>query len=381
MRVAIRDTEALKAVSPAALSAYARAAGWSKAETYRDHSDVYVAHGRPEIILPRTEHLGDYADVVSRLVETFANAMETDELSLYRDLVTADRDVIRVRAAENSDGAVAVNDGLDLLRGAHDLLLAAACSLWNPRPLYRAGSNREAAGHVRRIRLGQTEQGSFSVTLLTPVVVPPMQLALDALADDRRPEDDPVERRITIRLTGALTAAREATERTVVGTGDAFFDAVEEGVSANLCDALVTLIEPFPTLDISVTWARTLPRQTARETVRFGGADAPILREAARSFRNREPQPDVRVFGVVQRLRRDDAETDGSIALRASIDGRNQSVTAFLEQFDYERAIRAHRSQAPILMEGDLERVGQRWRLLNARVVDIISTEGEADGG
>ena len=95
MRVTIRDTEALKAVSPAALSAYARAAGWSKAETYRDHSDVYVAHGRPEIILPRTEHLGDYADVVSRLVETFANAMETDELSLYRDLVTADRDVIR----------------------------------------------------------------------------------------------------------------------------------------------------------------------------------------------------------------------------------------------------------------------------------------------
>ena len=82
MRVAIRDTEAQKAVSPAALSAYARTAGWSKAETYGDHSDVYVAHGQPEIILPRTEHLGDYADVVSRLVEIFANAVETDELSL-----------------------------------------------------------------------------------------------------------------------------------------------------------------------------------------------------------------------------------------------------------------------------------------------------------
>lgn len=381
MRATIRDTEALKAVSPAALSAYARAAGWSKVETYGDHSDVYSAHERPEIILPRTERLGDYADVVSRLIGIFANAAETDELSLYRDLVTADRDVIRVRAAENSDGAVAVNDGLDLLRGARDMLLATACSLWNPRPLYRAGSNREAAEHVRRIHLGQTEQGSFAVTLLTPVVVPPMQLTLGALTGDRRPEDDPVERRITIRLIGALTAAREATERTVVGTGDAFFDAVEEGVSANLCDALATLIEPFPTLDISVTWARTLPRRATRETVGFGRTDAPILREAARSFRSREPQPDVRVFGVVQRLKRDEAESDGSIALRASIDGRNQSVTAVLQSFDYERAIRAHRAQAPILMEGDLERIGQRWRLLNARVVDIISTEGETDGG
>ena len=174
-RATIRDTEALKAVSPAALSAYARAAGWSKVETYGDHSDVYSAREQPEIILPRTVRLGDYADVVSRLIGIFANAAETDELSLYRDLVTADRDVIRVRAAENSDGAVAANDGLDLLRGARDMLLATACSLSNPRPLYRADSNREAVEHVRRIHLGQTEQGSFAVTLLTPVVAPPMQ--------------------------------------------------------------------------------------------------------------------------------------------------------------------------------------------------------------
>ena len=374
MRATIRDTEALKAVSPAALSAYARAAGWSKAETYGDHSDVYVAHGRPEIILPRTERLGDYADVVSRLVDIFASAVETDELSLYRDLVTADRDVIRVRTTENGDGAVGVDDGLSLLHGARDLLLAAACSLWNPRPVYRAGSNQQAVEHVQRIRLGQTEQGSFAVTLLTPVVAPPMQPVLD---DDWRFEDDPVERQITRRLTCALTVARAATERTIGGVAGAFSEAVEEGISANLCDALATLIELFPALDISVTWARTLPRQTARETVRFGRADAPILREAARSFRNREPRPDVRVFGIVQRLRRDEVGTDGSIALRASIDGRNQSVTALLEQFDYERAIRAHRAQAPIIMEGDLERIGQRWRLLNARVVDVVSDDDE----
>lgn len=376
MRATIRDTEALNAVSPAALSAYARAAGWSKAEIYGDHSDVYVARGRPEIILPRTERLGDYADVVSRLVEIFANAAETDELSLYRDLVTADRDVIRVRAAENSDGAVAVNDGLDLLRGAHDMLLAAACSLRNPRPVYRAGSNRQAVDCVQRIRLGQTEQGSFSVTLLTPMVVPQL-----ILVDDWGSEDDPLERRLTRRLVEALEAARTATERTVGGDAEAFSEAVEEGVSANLCDALVMLIEPFPALDISVTWARTLPRQTTRETVRFGPADAPILRKAAQSFHNREPRPDVQVSGIVRRLRRDETEVGGDVVLRTSIGSRNQSVTAYTEQFDYEKAIRAHQMKAPIVMEGDLERIGKRWRLLNARVVDIIWNEDEGDDG
>ena len=378
MRATIRDTEALKAVSPAALSAYARAAGWRKVETYGDHSDVYSARARPEVILPRTERLGDYADVVSRLIEIFANVSDTDELSLYRDLVTADRDVIRVRAAENSDGAVAVDDGLALLRGARDLLLAAACSLWNPRPLYRAGSNREAVEHVQRIRLGQTEQGSFAVTLLTPVVAPPIQ---PILIDDCESEDDPVERRLTRRLIGALEAARTATERTVSGDAEAFSEAVEEGVSANLCDALGTLIEPFPALDISVTWARTLPRQTARETICFGRTDAPILRKAAQSFHNREPRPDVQVSGIAQRLRRDEAEVGGDVVLLASIDGRNQAVTAYLQPFDYERAIQAHKTKAPIIMNGDLERVRRRWRLQNAYIVDIILNEDEIDGG
>ena len=53
MRVDIRDREALLGVSPGALSAYARASGWIKAERYGDHSDVYASAELPEIILPR----------------------------------------------------------------------------------------------------------------------------------------------------------------------------------------------------------------------------------------------------------------------------------------------------------------------------------------
>ncbi len=375
MRATIRDTEALKAVSPAALSAYARAAGWSKTETYGDYSDVYVAHGRPEIILPHTQCLGDYANIVSRLVEIFADAAETDELSLYRDLVTADRDVVRARAGEKSDGTIAVDDGLALLHGVYDMVLAAACSLWNPRPLYRAASNRKAVKHVQKFHLGQTEQGSFTVTLLTPVVAPPMQrLTLDGL-----PGDEPVERRITRRLTGALTTARAISERKVIGESEGLSETIKEGVSANLCEALVTLIEPFPTLDVSVTWARTLPEQRARETVRFSQGDAPVLRQLGRSFRNQEPRGDVQVTGIVHLLNRGEVEAGGNIRLRTSIDGQNQSVTALLEPFDYEQAIKAHQAKSTVSMKGDLERIRQRWHLRNAHVVNVISNDGEAD--
>ena len=377
MRATILDTESLKAVSPAALSTYARAEGWIKDEPYGDHSDVYVAHGRPEIILPRIQHLSDYANVVSRLIEIFADAAETDELSMYRNLVTVDRDVVRVRAGEASDGTIAVADGLALLSGAHDMVLAAACSLWNPRPRYRLRSNRKAVNHVQGFHLGQTEHGSFTVTLLSPVVKQPMQRSI--LEDDL--EDDPVERRITKRLTGALTTVRAVTEQPVIGDGEVLFEMVEKGVSANLCEALVTLIKPFPTLDVSVTWARTLPRQTARETIPFSQGNAPILRELRESFHNQEPRRGVALTGTVQRLDRGAVEAAGDISLKTSIGGQNRSVEAHLEPSDYRRAIQAHQAKASVVMEGDLERRGQRLHLQNAHVVDVIPDDGEADDG
>ena len=377
MRVDIRDASALQAISSVALSAYARSAGWRRIEGYGEHSDVYAAEEMPEVILPRTERLGDYASVVSRLITIFAEAAGRDELSLYRDLVTADRDVVRARVAETDDGSLTLNHGVDLIVGAQDLVLAAACSLREPQALYRVGANREANDLLESIRLGQTEHGSFVVTLLTSVVSPPLPARFQEYDDF----DDPIERRMTRRLSEALTATGEATERATAGDGGAFAESVGRGVSANLCDALVKLIGPFPTLDISVAWARTRPITPHQEIFRFARTDGAILSEAARQFRNREPKPDTRLFGTVQRLRRDEDEAGGTIYLKTPIDSKNQSVAVVLKKSEYDRAIQAHKEKMPIILQGDLERAGQRWRLLNPRIDAILDNEDPSEKG
>ena len=372
MRVSIHDRGALLAVSPAALSAYARAAGWKRQQPYRVHSDVYVGEARPDIIVPRTERLGDYASVVAALIDTFASVAGQDQLAVYRSLVTTDRDVVRVRAAESEDGSVTLTAGVSLIDGAREMLLSAACSLRERQPVYRAGANREASDLLNRVRLGQTDHGSFVVTLLTPVVPPPMP-ALFPDPDDR---NAPIERRMTMRLVEALTAVRQATERTAAGDKEAFGDAVAAGVSANLCEALVRLVEPFPTLDVGVSWAQTRPVATASNVVRFGQADAALLREAARSLRDRAPRPDVDLYGFVRLLTRGEEDDDGIIGLATKIDGQPQSVKVVLERVDYERAIRAHHDRVPVVLNGDLDRMGQRWRLLNPRLTGVIRDDG-----
>ena len=51
MKAHILDADALRAISPVALAAFARSEGWSKTEVFGTHADVYAGLDRPEIIL------------------------------------------------------------------------------------------------------------------------------------------------------------------------------------------------------------------------------------------------------------------------------------------------------------------------------------------
>jgi hypothetical protein len=374
LKARILDAEALRAITPAALAAFARSEGWSRSDVYGAHADVYAGTDRPEIILPRTDRLADYASSVSRLLGVFAKVTDRDELATYRDLVGADRDVVRVRAfGGDDDGSVILDAGVEIVAQAREMLLAAACAARAPRSLYRAGANKEANEYMRRVKLGQTEHGSFIVTLLAPVP-PLLQPQLDPSWASL--EDEPMERMVTRRLMCALEASRNAAERALSGDGSAFENSVAAGVSANLCEAVAKMIEQSNGLDVSLTWARTRPAPEAQKKVVFSNNDAEILREAARTFRLKQPKPDVTLFGTVYSLTRDQEEVEGVVTLKAMIDDKVQSVKAVLDQATYKVAVQAHGAKTPVIVTGDLERVGQRWQMTNASVREFPADDG-----
>lgn len=381
MKAHIIDADALRAISPMALSAYARAEGWVRTESFGDHSDVYYRSQAGEIIVPGTEALGDYDAVVSDLIGAFARIEERDELSVYRDLVGADRDVVRVRSPEaDRDGSVRIEAGVDLVLHARDLLLSAACAAKDPRPSYRAGKVKDAADYMERVRLGQTEHGSFVVTLLAPV---PPALDMSGTQTDLwpSPASEPFDRLVTRRLADGLQAARGAAERVMRSGGGLtpFQDAVPKGVSANLCEALAHLIERGEGLEVSVTWAKTRLTPEPRRRVIFSRAEGEIFREAARRFREQEPRLEERVEGFVIACDRKPNETLGRVAIRTIVDGHPVSVKSELGPSLYSEALQAHEKKQPISLTGDLKRQGQRWRLEGARDLSVIEAADDDD--
>ena len=365
MRLAFYNADMLRAISPAALSAYARLNGWKKAEPYGRHSDVYVGSNLPEVVLPRTQRLADYSNIVSRLAQIFAEVAEVDELELLRELTLADRDAIRVRAS--SDQAVTVTEGIALIAGAKDMISAAARSLFeHPKAVYQGRPVKEVSEYLQGVRLGNMEQGSFVVTLLPPSVPPIVDPAND-LEPDVWMEGEPIQRQATWRLADALGATRNAMAETIGGQGDAFVDAIARGTSANLCGALAEMTAPFETLDLSLTWALTRPVPHSDTVARFGFTkeESCILQEAERALRERRMQSDVRLSATIEGLRRPGHE----VTVRAELDGKIQTVTAYLSRRCYERAIDVHRENATVELVGDLECWGRRRSLRNARIV------------
>ena len=380
MTTSLLQRSSLMAISPVALSGFARSLNWVKSRTYREYSDVYEGEGLPGIVVPNSLVIDDYAFVIGRLIQTFSAVTDRNFQSIYRDLVNADRDVIRVRVPEVDEDSLTIGEGLSLVNGARDALLASACSFEDRRAVYRAGANQAALEYLRRVRLGHTEEGSFTVALLPPVIPP----TIDSTPGGGGREmagyqpDEPLERRMTGHFAGTVAAVRKATGDTVSGSASAFANSVSLGVSANFCEAMVGMIGSFSQVDVSVSWALTRPLSVGRSSFSFFQDDSPVLRAAADSFRSRGPKHDVRLFGKVGRLVRGDEE-EGRVTLRTLIEGRSQSVNALLNWEDYEKAIVAHRGKVVLGLEGDLERVGQRWHIRNPRVIEVISLDDADD--
>lgn len=378
MMARILDKAALEAISPTALRAYLVSEGWNQFEAFGEFSAVYTrSEPGKELIVPVSTVIGDYASAVGDALHFLATFENRDELAIYGDLVRADRDVIRVRAPEaDDDGSIGIDPGVELVQHARDLVASAACAAVEPRSSYHLGKVQKAEDFMRRVRLGQTEQGSFVVTLLAPI--PPSLSEPSQLSMWPHLEQDPFERQATRILAQSLHSARDAIVETNKGNGlKAFVSAVPRGVSANLCEALASIIDRSAGADVSVTWARTRPTPMPRDRITFGRSDGEILTEAARQFRLREPRRDERILGYVTDLHRAEDDVDGRVTVKTIIDGRLRSLGMILPKAEYEIAVEANVSRTPITLIGDLEPDGRRWRLTDPRDIRLMEDDDE----
>ncbi|MER9124262.1 hypothetical protein NKH81_14360 [Mesorhizobium sp. M0959] len=386
MKVVVQDTATLRALKPLELAAYLRAKGWRQEADLNGKGSLWLlkSPGGAEfdVTLPAKRELGDYVLRVAEVLQTLANAEERSQLDVLRDVQTTSADLVRVRApsrdAEN--GTLPLDQAVAFVERSRDMMLAAACAAIDKRPFYAKRKAQQAMDHLSHLRMGQTERGSYVLTILSPV--PPELRPAQGTLLPVEPED-PYERLVTRTLMGALKALEGAArDAAVEGNMAPFQAAVSRGVSANLCDAVVGLsaVSPGEGLDIQVSWSRTRPVDNDTPSkVTLGSDSIPLIEEAARQFRETASLEDVDVEGVVTRLDRGPAASEGDVTITGSVDGQMRRITLRLGSDTYRHAIQAHDERRTVRCTGELVKEGRGYRLKDPRHFEIIAVDDASE--
>lgn len=221
--------------------------------------------------------------------------------------------------------------------------------------------------------MGQTERGSYVLTIHSPVA-PELRT--------ETPADQPFERQVTQTLTRSLVSLRSAAQR-ALDNGDLqpFRTAVQHGVSANLCDALVGLgqISPRNGVEVSVTWSKLRPAQElARWSMRIQADLLPVMQEASRLFKETEPVEEFELLGFVERLERPVGAALGTVSVSALMDGQARRVVIELGESDYQQAVQGHQQSRPVSCTGDLVREGRGLRLRTPHDFQVVRLDEES---
>jgi hypothetical protein len=366
MKATIQDQGVLDSISPMELAAYLRGNGWSLAER-RERYTLWTQRTEGddefEVLVPSTERLRDYALRMSAALSVLETIEQRSQISIVNDLNQTAADVIRFGLAddESAGGVLPVDYGVRLLQTARDAMLAAACAAVEPLPMYHTRKPAEATSYLSRLQLGQTEVGSFVVTLLSKV--PP---ALHAPRNGQLFEtpEEPFNRRVTTGLLNALATAKEVAQSVqITGELEPFRAAVEAGVSANLCRALSSISEQVDIdgLDISCSFAPSRPIAGGRASViKFSPDDLTILDEAARWLKDLGNVEEYVLYGSVVALESEDAD-EGKVVVAGLVDDRPRRVHMELERPWYGLAIQAHARHHLVRAIGDISKQGRSW--------------------
>lgn len=365
----------IDSLRPSELKHYLRSAGWKNTYTFENNlgSIWRIRHNSHdiEVLLPEDLTLLDYRSRVFEVLKHLELVEDRPMSSIAHNISLTGVDVLRFRiaSAESRTGAVPLTQGSSLVRGVETMLLSAASATIRPRSYFPRMSYSEARDYLQSCRLGQSEKGSFVLTVMSPV--PPTLLTQRALLPEYEVEDA-FQRKVLYTLFNGLYHLRNAL---AAGTSEAIEQTVSQGVSANLCEAL-TLMQPENDdgeLEIGVSWSSVRPvrRNIPQPKIRFTKDVFPLLGEAVKYLRQTAPVEGFEIGGLVRKLDSSDPTTGGRVAVLALMDDKPVNISMSLPAEDYQVAAQAHVSSSMLFCKGTLEKEGKGYTLSNVTDVHI----------
>ncbi len=353
-------------IRPADLEGYLTSLGATQVRVIPDRLAIWTVRkheGDLQVLVPASQTLHDYDLRLDEALSALEIVTDLSRAQVLASILAGSSDLLRIRAQDVDvpTGLIPIEAGVRLVESARSAMTAAACSALQPQMSYPSRKPTGVPEFLERVRLGQTEVGSYVLTVYLPLEEPSL-----AETDNRlfEVQSVPFGRRVTRTLVTAIDATQDAVAQVRNGRDyDVFMTGVLKGVSANLCRALAKMVEPnagVESVDMNMTWGRSVPADEPHWAARFSRDDAKVLGVAADLLSGEGPQTGYLTVGPVVGLQRPEGGLAGIVRVSTSIGEKQQVVEMVLSGVDYDAAIEAHKRNVHIVCHGDLVKRGRK---------------------
>lgn len=373
MNIEPAEREMLETLQPDAVQAYLRARGWEDVGTEGPSARVYAKPelgSASELLVPTKPSARDYGRLTGILVDRIAFVEQMARAAVIQDLSFAGYDVLRVRIVEADDGSLDLEKIVVVVKEARAALVAAAAATAAgvPRKNYTGRQHESVGAFVDRIRVGQTERGSFVVPLLSPYAFDP--------DDGLTFPGEWFARRVMKKLTVGLGTVDRVLGASNGATVDSFLDATPQGVSANLCGALGRLVQAVGDIELGVRWASAAPEKPV-QTVKLARASASTLLRASSRLAEADPPPAEPFVGWITHL-----DNPRSVATaEAMVDGKLRNIRCYFDERMRADFATAWEQRRPLLLQGPIVREGKRLSVRQLAIAHPLDVEPDEDEG
>lgn len=368
MKASIQDPAALRKIDPNQVAVYLEKKGWRQesyidqkasiwtiADTSKDEKD------EAEVLLPLNTSFRDYPFRVSEILQTLEAIEKRPQTDIYNNLIELLSDIIRIRLTHDDfgDGTVPLNNGYNLVRHAREMMLSAACSTVESRKHYEKKKPPGANDYLKHARFGQTQKGSFILTIISPI----------ESSHFFNSSETPFERRVVEKLFKSLKLVKAAAENIDPSKTDLQLpdNYLESGISSNLCEALIGIYMSGREqgVDLKLSLSSSIP---ASENILTNIILPPEIMSAVSRIAKRL-KADIfsgyEVSGEVVNLKRQRRDLNGQVTILGDIKGKQRQMKVELSDENYRIASQANQDKRNVICRGDLIKEGQIYSIAN----------------
>ena len=376
-------------LNPLAVTKYLSETNWELYPIKRN--DIKIFQYKKEdlfeqVTIPLDKKLRDYKnamyDAVCKIA--YVEKKSVEQLMLY--LLNPNTDILKIRLdkKEVESGNIMFDDAIQLFVNAKKLIAATALDVINPKKIHYGRINEPVRNFLSQCRFGQTEIGSYVVSVICPFVDFPKTEGykkLNAFFDEEQYAYSLTREVINRLMTNVATIKQKIDDGNLESLAN-----YDSPISSNFYEALsgLSMDTEDTTVEFMAEWSPTVKSNQCKYNRILITNDyyEPIRTiiskiteytneriETVDKIKRLEVAPisDSREYGTIERTEIVgkiielkaapviDSREYGTIVIYVGDNARVKSVTVKLDREDYDKAVAAHQHGKAVKVVGDLK--------------------------